>query len=61
MFPIRGLIVKQDYQSPYVVFSKSGGAGGSVEVYNIEAAFPAQPVPDALAISDIFTNRRSDD
>jgi len=55
MFPIRGLVVKQDFQSPYVVYSKTGGdSQGSRDVYGLMAAFPAQPVPDATAISDIF-------
>jgi Domain of unknown function (DUF1995) len=58
MFPIRGLVVKQDFQSPYVIFSKSGGSDRVVEEYSIEAAFPAQPAPSANAISDIFTNRK---
>jgi hypothetical protein len=55
MFPIRGLILKQDYQSPYVVYTKSGGnVVGDIEEYDILAAFPAQPNPDSNAISEIF-------
>ena len=52
-------MVKQDFQSPYVVFSKSGGTDVEVEEYRIEAAFPAQPVPSPESISDIFTSRKS--
>lgn len=58
MFPIRGLVVKQDFQSPYVVYSKTGGdSQGTREEYELIAAFPSQPVPDSTAISNLFLDR----
>lgn len=57
MFPIRGLIVKQDYQSPYVLYSKNEVGVDKDEVYEIVGAFPPHPQPDPAKISDVFTQR----
>ena len=57
MFPIRGLVVKQDYQSPYLLYSKNEVGENKDEVYEILAAFPPHPQPDPSKISNVFTQR----
>ena len=55
MFPIKGLVLKKNYDDLYCVYLKETVKGR--EEYNMIAAFPAHPAPKAEAISDIFTNR----
>ena len=54
MFPIRGLVVKQDHTAPWVVYSKNATADGR-ESYDVVAAFPPYPTPDRSEISEVFT------
>lgn len=59
MFPIRGLIVKKNYRSCWIVYdrkstSSNGKADDSDEDYEIIAALPPHPTPDASIISRIF-------
>lgn len=58
MFPIRGLVVKQDHTAPWVVYSKNTTADGR-ESYDVVAAFPPYPTPDRTEISEIFTSTRN--
>ena len=52
MFPIRGLVVKQDHTSPWVVYQQSIENGR--ETYDIKGAFPPYPTPDRTDISNMF-------
>lgn len=45
MYPIAGMVVKKDYRSPWVAYSRNEKANGDEE-YIIEAAFPPQTPPD---------------
>jgi hypothetical protein len=53
MYPIRGMVVKQAYASPYVAYSKLKLEDGK-ELYKPIGAFPAHPKPDAGALSELF-------
>ena len=68
MFPIRGLVVKKDYQSLWVVYRhddvgedactvEDGKAELCHDEFNVIGAFPANPRPDTEAISNLFTGR----
>lgn len=68
MFPIRGLVMKKDYQSLWVVYNHNdvGEDACSVEdekaakchdEFNIIGAFPANPKPSSESISNLFTGR----
>jgi hypothetical protein len=56
MFPISGLLMKQDHIAPWIVYQKSEDENGR-EKYEIEAAFPPYPAPNKADVSDIFMNR----
>ena len=55
MYPIRGMIAKQDYHSPWVVYSKSINDYGK-EIYDIIGAFDAYSPPDPTVLSALFTD-----
>lgn len=66
MFPIRGLVLKKDHESPWVIYSKAsfsddneGDEGGSGsdrrELYEPLAALPPAPTPSRTEISELFT------
>jgi adenylate kinase len=55
MFPIRGLVVKKDYRSLWVVYSRETNEKGQ-EVYSCIGAFPPHPAPSQDAISKLFTD-----
>ena len=52
MFPIRGMIVKKSYQSPWILYDRK--VSDEKEIYDIIAALPAHPPPDPTVISNIF-------
>eukprot|EP01035_Chromulina_nebulosa_P020382 gene20382-26452_t len=55
MFPIRGLIVKKNYDSPWILYDLIDSKKDKIERYEIIAALPPQPTPDTTLISKIFT------
>lgn len=54
MFPIRGLVLKQDHRSPWVIYNKIMNSQGK-EKYEILAALPPYPTPERSEISRFFT------
>lgn len=54
MFPIRGMIAKQDYQSPWVAYNKIVDEKGR-EVYDIIAAFDPYSPPNPTVLSELYT------
>jgi len=57
MYPIRGMIAKKDFHSPWVAYSKEGGAGDK-ERYRMIAAFDPYMPPDPTVLSEVFTTSR---
>jgi hypothetical protein len=55
MFPIRGMVVKQDYRSLWCAYLK-GETDDGREEYKLIGAFPPQPTPTGEAISNLFTS-----
>lgn len=55
-----GMIAKKDFHSPWVAYSKEGGAGGK-ERYRMRAAFDPYMPPDPTVLSEVFTTSRDDD
>lgn len=58
MFPIRGAIVKRDYNSLWVAYSKENDDKGREE-YSIIAAFPPQEEPAPEMLSNCFTKNNN--
>lgn len=55
MFPIKGLVLKKNYNDLYCVYSKDIIQGK--EEYTVVAAFPSHPPPSNDVISSVFTDR----
>lgn len=53
MFPIKGLLGKMNYNSPWVLYDKIGDAR-TKEIYQIQAAFPPQSIPDYSMIGRLL-------
>lgn len=54
------MIAKKDFHSPWVAYSKEGGAGDK-ERYRMIAAFDPYIPPDPTVLSEVFTTSRDDD
>jgi len=54
-----GMIAKKDFHSPWVAYSKEGGAGDK-ERYRMIAAFDPYMPPDPTVLSEVFTTSRDD-
>ncbi len=53
MFPIRGLVLKQFHNYPYIVYEKTEDKSKQ-EVYDVLGAFSPFPSPDRSEISSLF-------
>eukprot|EP01038_Epipyxis_sp_PR26KG_P011101 gene11101-14896_t len=56
MYPIRGMIAKKDYHSPWVVYSKSINEQNK-EIYDMIGAFDAYNPPDPSFLSSLFVGK----
>jgi hypothetical protein len=52
MYPIKGMVMKQNHFSPWVVYDKYDDQ--EREEYRIVGAFPPYPTPSRSTISDFF-------
>ena len=55
MFPIKGMVLKKNYNDLYCVYSKEIINGK--EEYTVVAAFPSHPPPTTDVISSVFTDK----
>ena len=55
MFPIKGLVMKKNYDNLFCVYLKEMINGR--EEYNIIAAYPSYPTPTTDMISDVYLNK----
>lgn len=53
MFPIRGLLVKKDWQSNWIVYESNKHSNGQ-DVYDMIAVLPSHPTPERSFVSQIF-------
>ena len=62
MYPIKGILAKKEFHSPWVVYnkeedcSKPGRQSKCAEVYKIVAAFDPHKPPSSSVISSLFFN-----
>ncbi len=55
MFPIGGLVFKEDHTAPWVVYARQIDAEGR-ERYEMLGALPPYPTPNRPQISAMFTD-----